>query len=153
MFGTLYSDDADYYNEQIKHFEENTDDMINLMKQQLSIVRASLGTFNENISDMEYNSQIIKNGLLNLKSYMEKVTSKTESRLNILDIKITAEGHIAQVNKALNAMQRNLDLMIESVINAQKGVPQPQSFTQFDYGHFKKKYFSISKGYNGTIYT
>ncbi|PNF21967.1 hypothetical protein B7P43_G17911 [Cryptotermes secundus] len=30
--------------------------------------------------------------------------------------------HIAQVNNALNAMQRNLDLLIESILNAQKGV-------------------------------
>jgi hypothetical protein len=40
LFGTLDSDDADYYNEQIKHFEENSEDMTSLMKQQLSIVKA-----------------------------------------------------------------------------------------------------------------
>jgi hypothetical protein len=96
------------------------------MKQQLSIVKASLGTFNETISDLGYNNQVIKNGLLNLKSYMERFTSNTESRLNLLDIKIRAEGHIARINYALHAIQRNLDIMIESVINAQKGVLQPQ---------------------------
>jgi hypothetical protein len=126
LFGTLDSEDADYYNEQIKHFEENSEDMTSLMKQQLSIVEASLGTFNETISDMEYSSQVFRNRLINLKSYMERFISNAESRLNLLDIKITTEGHIAQVNNALNVMQRNLDLMIECVINAQKGVLQPQ---------------------------
>jgi hypothetical protein len=126
LFGTLDSDDADFYNEQIKQFEENSEDMTSLMKQQLSIVKATLGTFNETISDMEYNNQVIRNGLINLKSYMEKFTSNTELQMNILHIKITAEGHIARVNDALNAMQRNLYLIIESVINTQKGVIQPQ---------------------------
>jgi hypothetical protein len=126
LFGTLDSDDADFYNEQIKHFEENSEDVTSLMKQQLSIVKATLGTFNETISDMEYNNQVINNGLNNLKSYMEKFTSNTELRMNILEIKITVEGHIARINNSLNAMQRNLDLLIESVINAHKGVIQPQ---------------------------
>jgi hypothetical protein len=126
LFGTLDADDADYYNEQINHFEKNSEDLTNLMKQQLSIVKASLGTFNETISDLEYNSQVTQKGLIRLKSYMEQFVGNTESRLNSLDTKITAEGHIAQVNNALSAMQRNIDLMIESVINAQKGILQPQ---------------------------
>jgi hypothetical protein len=122
----LDADDADYYNEQIKHFEENLEDLTNLMQQQLSIVRSSFGTFNETISDLEYNSQVTQKGLIKLKSYMERLIESTDSRLNLLDIKITAESHNAQVKNALAAMQRNLDLMIESVINAQKGVLQPQ---------------------------
>jgi hypothetical protein len=95
------------------------------MKQQLSITKASLGTFNDTISDMEYNSKIVKEGLSSLK-YMEKFASETEFQLNILDVKVTTEGHIAQVNNALDAMHRNLDLIIESILNAQKGVLQPQ---------------------------
>jgi hypothetical protein len=74
---------------------------------------------------MEYNNQVIRSGLINLKSYMEEYTSNAEVRMNILDIKITT-GHIARGNNALNEMQRNLDLIIESIINAQKGVIQPQ---------------------------
>jgi hypothetical protein len=126
LFGTLDSDDAEYYNEQIRHFEENSEDITSLMKQQLSIVKATLGTFNETVSDLEYNSNVIKSGLIKLKDYMESVASNSESRLNILDVKITVEGYIAKVNNALDAMQRNLDLMIESVMNAQKGILQPQ---------------------------
>jgi hypothetical protein len=56
LFGTLDADDANYYNEQIKHFEENSEDLTGLMRQQISIVKGSLGTFNETISDLEYNS-------------------------------------------------------------------------------------------------
>jgi hypothetical protein len=125
LFGTLDADDADYY-EQIKRFEENSEDMTSLMKQQLSIIKASLGTFNETLSDMEYNDKIVQKGLSYLKSYLERFTSETETKLDLLSLKINAEGHIAQINSALNAMQRNLDLMTESILNAQKGVLQPQ---------------------------
>jgi hypothetical protein len=149
LFGTLGSDDADYYNEQIRHFEENSEDMTSLMKQQLSIVKASLGTFNETVSDLEHNSNVMRNGLIDLKSYMEKFISNDESLLNLLDIKITVECHIAKVNNALNAMQGNLDLMIESVIKAQRGTLQPQIVSQNLIIETLRK--SFSERYKGTI--
>jgi hypothetical protein len=57
---------------------------------------------------------------------MEKFTSETEVELDLISFKINVEGHIARVNNALNAMQRNLDLMIESILNTQMGILQPQ---------------------------
>jgi hypothetical protein len=63
LFGTLDSDDADYYNDQIWWFEENKEDTAGLMKQQLSIIKSSLGTFNETVSNMEYNNCLIQKGL------------------------------------------------------------------------------------------
>jgi hypothetical protein len=42
LFGTMDNDDAKYYNEQIKHFEENSDDITKLMKQQLVVVKSTL---------------------------------------------------------------------------------------------------------------
>ena len=36
LFGTMDDEDAQYYNEQIRHFEENSESMTNLMKQQLT---------------------------------------------------------------------------------------------------------------------
>jgi hypothetical protein len=78
---------------------------------------------------------------------MERFIENTESQLNLLEIKITAEGHIAQVNNALSAIQRNLDLMIESVINAQKGnIAATNSCTQFDYRGIKMECFSFPEG-------
>jgi hypothetical protein len=75
---------------------------------------------------MEYNNQVIREGLSGLKSYMERFKSEKVTQLNILSVKVTIEGHIARANNALDAVQRNLDLLIESVLNAQKGVLQPQ---------------------------
>jgi hypothetical protein len=57
---------------------------------------------------------------------MEKFSSETETQLNILNVKVTVEGHITCANSTLDAMQRNLDLMTESVLNAQKGILQTQ---------------------------
>jgi len=46
--------------------------------------------------------------------------------MNLFSAKIEIEGHILSVNNAMSTLQRNLDLLIDSVINAQKAVLQPQ---------------------------
>jgi hypothetical protein len=37
------NDDAQYYNQQIRHFKENSDSLTNLLKQQLYVVKSLLG--------------------------------------------------------------------------------------------------------------
>jgi hypothetical protein len=49
------NDDAKYYNEQIRHFEENSDDITKLLKQQLVVVKSTLGAISDTLTDMEYN--------------------------------------------------------------------------------------------------
>jgi hypothetical protein len=153
LFGTLDSDDADYYNEQINNFEEETEYMTNIMNQQLSIIKASLEAVNSTISDMEYNNHVIKVGLSSLKSYMEKFSSEMETQLNIWNVKVTVEGHIARANSAFNAVQRNLELMTESILNVQKGILQPQIVSpNLLMEALRKSVSAISKAYHGTIH-
>ena len=126
LFGTMNDEDAQYYNEQIRHFEENSESMTHLMKQQLTVVKSSLGAINETLSDLEYNEAKVKEGLMQVKAYVESVVSAGTRVTNTLLAKITVESHIARVTEALNKSQRNLDILIDSIVNARKGILQPQ---------------------------
>jgi hypothetical protein len=75
---------------------------------------------------MEYNEEKVKTGLLQLKNYLESVTAEKREKLNILAAKVTVEGHIARVGEATNVLQRNLDILLQSIVNARKGILQPQ---------------------------
>jgi hypothetical protein len=46
--------------------------------------------------------------------------------MNLFCAKIEIEGDILRVNNTMNTLKRNFDLLIENVINAQKGCLQPQ---------------------------
>jgi len=126
LFGTMDEDDAKFYNEQIKLFEQNSEDMDALLKQQLSVVKSSLGAVNNTLADVEYNENLLKEGMSKVTKYMDTLRSETNERMNLFSAKIEVEGHILRVSNAINALQRNLDLLIDSVMNAQKGVLQPQ---------------------------
>jgi hypothetical protein len=53
MFGTMDEGDAKYYNEQIKLFKQNSENMNTLLKQQLSVVMSSFGAVNNTLADVE----------------------------------------------------------------------------------------------------
>jgi hypothetical protein len=46
--------------------------------------------------------------------------------MNLFSVKIEIEGHILRVNNVINTSERNFDLLIDNVNNAQKGLLQPQ---------------------------
>jgi hypothetical protein len=68
----------------------------------------------------------MKDGINKVTNFMNTIKFETESKLNIFSAKVEVEGHMLRVNTAMNKLQRNLDLLIDSVVNAQKGVLQPQ---------------------------
>jgi len=57
---------------------------------------------------------------------MKMLGKETNEKVNIISMKIKVEEHILRVNNAINALQRNVDRLIDSVMNARKGVIQPQ---------------------------
>ena len=130
LFGTMDDDDAKYYNDQIKLFEQNSEDITTLLKQQLSVIRSSLGAVNSTLMDVEYNENLMKEGISKITKYMNSLQSETNEKMSLFSAKIEVEGHILRVNNAMLTLQRNLDLLIDSVIHAQKGVLQPQIISQ-----------------------
>jgi len=79
LFGTM-DDDAKYYNEQIKLFEQNSEDINTLLRQQLSVVRSSLGAVNNILADVEYNENLLKEGISRVTEYMNTLRSETNEK-------------------------------------------------------------------------
>jgi len=57
---------------------------------------------------------------------MDSLSSETAGKLTIFEAKFIIEKHITQVNNAFNLLQRNVDLLLGSVLYAQAGKVQPQ---------------------------
>jgi hypothetical protein len=49
-----------------------------------------------------------------------------QKKFNALDTRIMVESHIAKLREALNALQRYLDIVLESIVDARKGIVSPQ---------------------------
>jgi hypothetical protein len=126
LFGTMDKDDAKYYNAQIKHFEENSDDITKLLKQHLVVVKSTLGAISNTLTDMEYNQKKVENSLIQVKNFLDSVMADNQKKLNVLAAKIMVESHIARSREALDTLQRHLDIVLESIVDARKGILSPQ---------------------------
>lgn len=126
LFGTMDEDDAQYYNDQIEHFERSSDSLTHLLKQQLTIVRSTLGAINETLLDVTYNEDKMRAGLIQLRDYVDSVVTQYGNVTNLLSVKITLESHIARVLDGLHVLQRYLDALLASLVDAQQGILHPQ---------------------------
>ena len=127
LFGTLDENDAEYYDEKIRHFESNADDTTELLKQQVYVIKSTLGALNVTLTDVEHNDKLVKKGLTEIQTYLDSLSSETAGKLTMFEAKFMIEKHISQVNNALILLQRNIDLLLDSVLHAQGGKVQPQT--------------------------
>jgi hypothetical protein len=121
LFGTLDDKDAEYYDEQIRKFEANSDYTTELLKQQVCVLKTTLGALHETLRDVEHNDKLMRAGMTDIQRYLDTLKLETTSKLSMFEAKFTIEKHITQVNNALNTLQRNMDLL-NSVLHAQTGV-------------------------------
>jgi hypothetical protein len=88
LFGTMVEEDAKYYNEQIKLFEQNSDDVNALLKQQLAMVKSSLGAVNNTLADVSYNETLMKEGVRKVIEYMTVLKLETNAKMNLVSAKL-----------------------------------------------------------------
>jgi hypothetical protein len=100
LFGTLDENDAVYYNEQIRKFEETSDDLTDLLKPQVCVIKTTLEAFNDRPTDTEHNDKLVQKGLFDIKTYLDSSSAETAGTLSTFEAKFLIEKHITQVNNA-----------------------------------------------------
>jgi hypothetical protein len=90
------------------------------------VVRSSLGSVNNTLTDIEYNQEKVKKGLHKINEYLRTTTSETRDKINVVAAKVLAESHIARAREAIVTLQRNLDVLLQSITNARKGILDPR---------------------------
>jgi hypothetical protein len=64
-------------------FKQNSEDMTALLKQQLYVLKSSLGAVNNTIIDMEYNERLLKEGIEQVTACMNTLRSENSTILNL----------------------------------------------------------------------
>jgi len=104
LFRTMDEDDAKYFNDQIKLFEQNSEVMSTLLREQFTVVKASLGAVNNTLADVAYNENLLREGINKISKYTYKLRSEANEKMNLVSMKIEVEGHILRANNALNVV-------------------------------------------------
>jgi hypothetical protein len=95
------------------------------LKQQVYLIKSTLGALNDILADIEHNDKLVREGLSDIQTYLDTLSSETALKLNVFESKFMIEKHITQVNNALTILQRNIALVLD-VFHPQSGSIQPQ---------------------------
>ena len=88
-------------------------------------MKSTLCALNITLADVQHNDRLEKQGLVGIQTYLSSLSSETAGKLTIFEVNFMIEKHITQVNNALTLLQRNVDLLPDSVLHAQAGKVQP----------------------------
>ena len=126
LFDIIDDDEAQFYHNQIQRLEQGTATLTELVKRQLIIVKSTLCTFHETLTGIVYNEKKMREGLNKLQTYVATFGSQVENATCLLSLKITIEHHTAKALDASHAIQRTLDILVDSIADAQKGSLPPR---------------------------
>ena len=116
LFGTLDENDTDCYDEPIRNFERKSEDTTDLLKQHVYVIKSTLSSINDTLAD-----KLIGKAVSNIQTYLGTLYSVTARKLEIFEATFMTEEHITHVNNAFRILQRNTDLVLDSVLHAQSG--------------------------------
>jgi hypothetical protein len=77
------------------------------------VIKSTLGALNITLADVTHNDKLVKQGLVDIQTYLDSLSSETAGKLTIFEAKFMTEKHITQVNNALILLQRNVDVIGE----------------------------------------
>lgn len=129
MFGTMDSEDASYYTDKISDSEREQADFLKLSKEQITVVKSTLRSINTTLQDVYENERVLSKGLENMAKHVNEHDGEIKRMFTSTSMLLLVNEHSAQLDRALGECRRDYEILIEAIINAQKGILQPHIIT------------------------
>ena len=97
-----------------------------LSKEQINVVKTTLRSINSTLSTVTENEKGLAKGMEELEKYVNSQVAKIKDMFTAYSLLLTIDGHVIQLNKAIDECRRENEILIDAVINSQRGVIQPQ---------------------------
>lgn len=125
LFGTLDSSDAEYYNEQIDLAYNNSKQVTNLYKKQISIIQATIGNFSNAFAE---NNQKFKEVDFNI-GELHKLILKGEEKINEAQLNTMVNSYLIECSEMLLEYGLELEILTDAILLARRGLIHPKILT------------------------
>jgi hypothetical protein len=129
LFGTMDSEDASYYTDKISKLEREQIDFLKLSKEQITVVKSTLRSLNSTLMDVSENEKILSKGLEKMAQHINERDGEVKRMFTATSMLLTVNDHSMQLERAINECRREYEILIDAIINSQKGVIQPHIIT------------------------
>jgi hypothetical protein len=129
LFGTLDNEDANYYSDKISNLEKEQMDFLRLSKEQITVVKSTLRSLNSTLLAVSDNERILSKGLEDMANHINKQDGEVKRMFTASSMMLTVKEHSMQLNRAIDECRREYEILIDAILNSQKGVLQPPIIT------------------------
>jgi hypothetical protein len=125
LFGTLDSDDEEFFNNKISQLEEQAG-LIKLAREQMVVVKSTLKSVNRTLHEVTNNELILEKGLQDIKKFINKENGEIKRQYTYTSMLVILNDHAIQIQRALEEVKDEYNIIIQSCLNAKSGIIQPQ---------------------------
>ena len=126
LFGTVTQSDAKRYNEHIKSLESEQQEFLRITKEQLTVLKSSIRSFNLTMQKVNKNEQVLVNAIQKLDNKLEMKIREDEHKMNIV---LLLNENILQIQRGIDECQHHFEILVDAFLHAEDGIIQPQLIT------------------------
>jgi len=129
LFGTMDNEAASYYAEKISNLEREQIEFLKLSKEQITVVKSTLRSLNSTLLAVSENERILSKGLEEMARHVNERDGKIKDMFTGASMLLTVNEHNMQLERALGECRREYNILIDAIMNSQKGILQPHIIT------------------------
>ncbi|PNF34241.1 hypothetical protein B7P43_G17488 [Cryptotermes secundus] len=126
LFGILDSENEEAYNSRINQLEGEQSDLIKLAREQMVVVKSTLKSVNKTLNDVSKNEMILEKGLRDIRKFINEENGELKEKYTYTSMLVTLNDHAIQIQRALEEVKNEYDVILQSCLNARSGIIQPQ---------------------------
>ena len=129
LFGTMDSNEASYYAEKVSNLEKEQLEFLSLSKEQVTVVKSTLRSLNSTLLTISENERILSKGLDEMAKHISEHDSEIKEMFSGTSMLLTVNEHNMQLERALDECRREYNILIDAILNSQKGILKPHIIT------------------------
>lgn len=122
VLGIADNDDLDEIHDAIRHVEDDDKSVLNLMKQQIHVIRSTIGNFNDSIESLKVHEATLNEDIAQLNEFLN--TDGVYKRKNDLSIRLLS--YLNAITYMVSELNEQLDILIDAILFAKSNVIHPK---------------------------
>jgi hypothetical protein len=129
LFGTMDSEDVSYYAEKISNVEKEQTDFLELSKEQITAVKPTLRPMTSTLLAVSDGEGALSRALDEMAEHVNERDGEIKEMFTAASMLLTINENTMQLESAINKCRREYNILIDAIMNSQKGVLQPHIIT------------------------
>jgi hypothetical protein len=125
LFGMLDSENEEFYNQQIAQLEREQLELLQLIREQTTVVRSTLKSLNKTLHDVSHNELTLAGELQEILEFMNVRNKKIEIRYALIALLLTLNDHVMRIRQAVE-VRDVYDTVIQVYLHGKSEIMQPQ---------------------------